>query len=141
MQKAPRLHNRCGIGLNYANVGINHFGSRTVRNAAASTLLLFSFAGHVQAQSTFDGTYRPPSGGVYGQGPQCAGSFNSAIIVKAGVASMMTSQRGTFEGKIGADGSLAVQRGNVNLTGKFSSQGFDGTYGGNCKYTLHYPRE
>jgi hypothetical protein len=93
------------------------------------------------AEAPPDGTYKSASGSTAGTG-SCSGNLNAGIMVRSGVATMATSQRGTFESKIAADGSINIIQGRASLSGKFTGDKFEGNYsgGGNCTYNLHFQK-
>lgn len=111
------------------------------RRSAALALALAFRAGTVAWAQTasFDGVYRPPSGGAVA--PQCTTRITRWLVVKGGVATMQLNTIGTLEGSVRPDGSLLAQAGQVALSGRFSGSHFGGTLSyGRCQWDMQMDR-
>ena len=107
---------------------------------AVAFLLTGSGAARAQGGS-FDGTYRPPAGGTYGNSACGTTRFGYAIRVAGGQASMQTVTVGLMQGPVGPDGSLNIVAGNAVLQGKFSGNHFAGSYTvRSCSFNLQYDK-
>ncbi len=106
---------------------------------AACTLVLS--VGVVNAQANFDGTYRAPAGGVTGNSACGTTRFGYPLRVSGSVASLQTVSQGELQGRVGPDGSISIQHGPANLSGRIAGSQFTGTYTVNrCVFTLNYTK-
>lgn len=115
---------------------------RRVHTGLIVALAIGCHAGGAGAQGAgFDGTYRPPSGGVTGNSVCGTTRFGYPIRVKDGMATMQTVSVGLLEGRVGPDGSINITAGRAVLAGKITGGHFAGTYSvGNCAFNLQYDK-
>src|SRR4051794_10856574 len=86
---------------------------------AACTLMVGVGVAH--AQGNFDGTYRAPPGGVIGNSGCGNTHFGYPLRVSGGVASLQTVSQGELQGRLGPDGSLSIQHGPANVSGRITA--------------------
>src|SRR3954447_11837460 len=100
--------------------------------------VLFACAAHAQSM---DGTYRAPQGGVTGNSSCGTTRFGYPLEVTGGHATLQTVSQGQVQGTVSPDGTVSMQQGSANVTGRITGRQFVGRLAvGRCVFDLNYSK-